>query len=516
MATHFLDYATGAITQTTTLGDGISPEVVVSVTEVTARKTFGKDSEDNPTGYLVCLEYNSQVLGNARYFLAWIDPTLLELNGVACEDAEQFMDWAAEAMQSASVDISLLELVANKATDFTSPNNTTYPTTAAVAAEIQTQILSSNSPLVLVATNGALHDSPTYNNGSSGVGATLTSGSNSHLNINGYSVHANDRILVKDQSNAAHNGIYIVTATGGGGSPYILTRTTDYDTVTEIEDNPNVAVQQYVNDDADTEVNTIWRRIGTVATIGTSPLIFEQYTLGANIVAINTEGLSQFPDDSTTKQDLIDLVSDAIPAFTDVAQSFTKGQAGAITALTDAATIAVDLSLSNHFEVVLGGSRTLGEPTNIRQGQTGKIDIYQDATGGRTITLAWCYTLASASPTLLSTGKFVKDMLIYSVDKYATSTVTISIASPGVVTWNNHGLRSGQKLRLTTTGALPTGLAVDTTYFVFVVDANTFRLSTTRANLQAGTYINTSGSQSGTHTARVIMITASLALDTNA
>lgn len=78
---------------------------------------------------------------------------------------------------------------------------------------------------------------------------------------------------------------------------------------------------------------------------------------------------------------------------------------------------------------------------------------------------------------------------------------TISIASPGVVTRNGHGLSDGATWRATaTTGALPTGVALNTDYFVTRIDANTFRLSTTLANQVAGTYINTSGSQSGTHT----------------
>lgn len=76
-------------------------------------------------------------------------------------------------------------------------------------------------------------------------------------------------------------------------------------------------------------------------------------------------------------------------------------------------------------------------------------------------------------------------------------TVTMTIASPCVVTWNSHGLPDGSTLRLSTTGALPTGLTAGTTYYVVNAAANTFQLSATLG----GTAINTSGSQSGTHTA---------------
>jgi hypothetical protein len=77
---------------------------------------------------------------------------------------------------------------------------------------------------------------------------------------------------------------------------------------------------------------------------------------------------------------------------------------------------------------------------------------------------------------------------------------TITIAAPGVVTCTAHGLLKGSSVRFTTTGALPTGLAVGTTYYVSPVTVDTFKLSTTQANAFAGTYITTTGTQSGTHT----------------
>ncbi|WP_299109789.1 hypothetical protein [uncultured Bradyrhizobium sp.] len=82
-----------------------------------------------------------------------------------------------------------------------------------------------------------------------------------------------------------------------------------------------------------------------------------------------------------------------------------------------------------------------------------------------------------------------------------TATVTMTIAIPGVVTWTAHGLYDGATVVFSTTGALPTGVTAGTTYFVRVIDANTFNLCTTIANQIAGTYITTSGSQSGVHTA---------------
>ena len=58
-------------------------------------------------------------------------------------------------------------------------------------------------------------------------------------------------------------------------------------------------------------------------------------------------------------------------------QTFTAGQRGEVTALTDAASIATDLALSNNFSVTLAGNRTLANPTNTVAGQSGSIFITQ-------------------------------------------------------------------------------------------------------------------------------------------
>jgi len=85
----------------------------------------------------------------------------------------------------------------------------------------------------------------------------------------------------------------------------------------------------------------------------------------------------------------------------------------------------------------------------------------------------------------------------------ASAAVSITNASPAVVTWTAHGLWDGATVRFTTTGSLPAGLTASTDYFVTKVDANTFKVSATLANqLTSPTvFINTSSAGSGVHTA---------------
>ena len=61
-------------------------------------------------------------------------------------------------------------------------------------------------------------------------------------------------------------------------------------------------------------------------------------------------------------------------------------------------------------------------------------------------------------------------------------TVTLTVASPCVVTSTNHGLRYGTGLVFSTTGALPTGVTAGTTYYARYVAANTFHLYDTEAH----------------------------------
>ena len=76
--------------------------------------------------------------------------------------------------------------------------------------------------------------------------------------------------------------------------------------------------------------------------------------------------------------------------------------------------------------------------------------------------------------------------------------VSLTIASPCVAGFSSHGLTANDTIRFTTTGALPTGVVAGTTYYIIAtgLTSNTFQFSTTAG----GSAVNTSGSQSGTHT----------------
>lgn len=95
--------------------------------------------------------------------------------------------------------------------------------------------------------------------------------------------------------------------------------------------------------------------------------------------------------------------------------AWTKSQRVTPVTLTDAATIATDLSLSNNFVVTLGGNRTLGNPTNINAGQAGIIVVKQDGTGSRTLAYASDWKFAGGTAPILTTAAGAIDVLSYYV-----------------------------------------------------------------------------------------------------
>ena len=63
-----------------------------------------------------------------------------------------------------------------------------------------------------------------------GVGATLTANVNGAAVIDGVTVTAGQRVLVYQQANGAHNGVYDVTNTGNVSAPWVFTRSSDMNT----------------------------------------------------------------------------------------------------------------------------------------------------------------------------------------------------------------------------------------------------------------------------------------------
>lgn len=119
--------------------------------------------------------------------------------------------------------------------------------------------------------------------------------------------------------------------------------------------------------------------------------------------------------------------SDAKYAQLAATQTFTAAQRGAITTLTDGATITADFATTNHFQVTLGGNRTLANPSNQTAGQSGAIRIVQDGTGSRTLAYGSNWKFSNGSAPVLTTAANSVDILVYFVE--SASRITARLVS---------------------------------------------------------------------------------------
>lgn len=133
------------------------------------------------------------------------------------------------------------------------------------------------------ATTGALAAN-IYNNGASGVGATLTGTALGALSIDGNAVVVGQRVLIKNEIAQANNGIYVVTATGSGAAVYVLTRAFDFNSSADIVDGSTTFITSGA-----TFANQTWQlQVAGVVTVGTTALVFNQ---------IGTAGISALTGD---------------------------------------------------------------------------------------------------------------------------------------------------------------------------------------------------------------------------
>lgn len=180
------------------------------------------------------------------------------------------------AQSGANTDITSIALTTG--TISTAPSGTTDIVNKAYADSIGTGI--NFHPACAYATTAALSPANTYNNGSSGVGATLTATSNAVLTIDGYTFVVGDvgkRILIKNEAAGANNGVYTLTQAGTASLPYILTRATDYDTsgtgTNEVDQGDFLLILS-----GTTNGNTSWvQQTPLPITMGSTALVFTQF-----------------------------------------------------------------------------------------------------------------------------------------------------------------------------------------------------------------------------------------------
>ena len=286
-----------------------------------------------------------------------------------------------------------------------------------------------------LATTAALA-SCTYNNGASGVGATLTATANGALTVDSVLTVVNNRILVKNQVSGAQNGIYVVTQVGTAGTPFILTRATDYDTsgsgTNEIDQGDFVLILSGTS-----YANTSWvQQTPLPITVGTTAIVWVQF--GAPLTYTAGTGLSESPAYTFNIANTgVSAGSYGVAASVPTIAINAQGQitSASNTAIAIAASQVTSGTFSNSFlansaVTVNGTSISLGASGTITAANPNALTIGTGLTG-TSYTGAAAVTIAlAASGVTATTYGSASQVPVFAVDTYGrlTSVTNTSIA----------------------------------------------------------------------------------------
>ena len=290
----------------------------------------------------------------------------------------------------------------------------------------------------------------TYNNGASGVGATLTL-SVALTVLDGYTLQNGDRVLVKNEATQANNGIY-TWATGGT----VLTRATDFDTAIEIASGDFTFVSN-----GTLYGDTGWVQIEPVTTIGTDPIVWQQFS-GAGTYTAGT-GLtltgSQFSITNTT-------VTAASYGSASSVATFTVNAQGQLTA---AATTAIAINGNQITSGTVGSAYISGSYTGITGvgvltvgtwNASAISDTYLStiSTAGKVSNSATTATSANTASAIVArdaSGNFSAGTITASLSGNATTATTATNATNTAITANSTNATNYLTFVSATTGNLP-------------------------------------------------------------
>ena len=148
--------------------------------------------------------------------------------------------------------------------------------------------------------------------------------------------------------------------------------------------------------------NSVLEDTGTGSLIAKASTFHVKSTGGEDILKGITDGAVELYHNNVKK---IETASGGV--------SLTGGAAANITALSDGATITIDMATACHHSVTLGGNRTFAAPSNQVVGQAGSIFITQDGTGSRTAAFNSAFKFVGGTAPTLTTGAGLTDRIDY-------------------------------------------------------------------------------------------------------
>lgn len=304
------------------------------------------------------------------------------------------------------------------------------------------------------ATAAALPNSPTYTAGTAdatqgyGIGATLAGTSNGRLEVDSTLVSTGDRVLVKNQSDAKHNGIYVVTNQGSASTTWLLTRATDANNSVPGQLASGDAVYVYP------ELGTINKSQGFILSsfgtstsywsahiIGTDDIVWSQFT---GLSGITTgSGLSKTNNTINVdygdglKLDVNDRIAVDLDATISSTSTTKAATASAVKSAYDLAYSADTTATAAVPKSVLGGKGSIvaasasGTPAGLSVGSNNQILIANSAEGSG---LQWINSPYANATDPVITGKLTIDNNSSSpaaLGTYSSNTIIQGVSADG-------------------------------------------------------------------------------------
>ena len=283
----------------------------------------------------------------------------------------------------------------------------------------------------------------TYNNGTAGVGATLTT-TGTYTTIDGVTLADGMRILVKNEATTANNGIYVRT------SATVLTRAADFNSVPEVEAGDFTFVTAGTVYD-----NTGWVQTASVTTIGTDPIDWAQFsgagtysagtglTLTGSVFSVNASQTQITSVGTLTSLNVVGTTTGA--AFTANTGVFT-GNGSALTALNASNVSSGTLAQARlaNASVTLGSTAlTLGSTVTTVAGLTSVTSTtFVGALTGAATSATTAGTVTTAAQGNITSVGTLTGLTIGNATANAVFGNGTIVLNSGLITGNGNGLSS--------------------------------------------------------------------------
>lgn len=461
----------------TAAGTSLSRDVVLASSNANALVPFSAGAKDVFVTYTAAKSVNYDASGNVNINITGqaalatnlFDGTANAIPYQSAANTTTFLAAGSGVLYSTggapswSQTPTLTSLALTSGTVSTSPTNATDIANKTYVDTIAAVGLHYHQPVKYEVPDTTGNLNATYNNGSAGVGATLTNaGTLGAFTPDGTVAQVGDRILIYNQTNQFENGVYVVTTVGDGSTPWVLTRSSDTDTYASGPTGLGEGSAFYITSGNTGAGETYEMNVPGTITFGTTAITFVQissaqvYSAGTGLTltgttfsltapvatALGGTGLSSFTANGA-------VYATSTSALTTGTLPVLSGGTGQ-TSFTDG-----ELLIGNTTGNTLAkGTLTAGAGISVTNG-AGSITIANTApdqtvtlTGGSNITITGSYpnfTIAAAGGGTVSSVSGTGSVNGITLSGTVTSTGSLTLG----------GTLSGVSLTTQVTGTLP-------------------------------------------------------------